>query len=850
MNNLTTKLLTCVGLLFSILITGTLAYADILVANGNKIILVADDAESVFINQPARALFYEETSQKLYFATSTGIFRADRDGKNVTTIIANTGSLIGDLVVDTSNNKIIWTETNETRLRYANLDGSNINVLVNGTSLPSGLIISKENGKLYWSGAGTIESANLNGSGHTEVYLDLDNFGILTGLTLSGSSIFFTDSTANRIMAVDIDGSNIRTLHSGLSSLKAIDYDPVQQKLFFIGEANSSRLSSINTDGSSKSLFYAINGLNIIANFYINPGSETLPIEKPSTPVSEPNTTPAPEIRPPHTKMYMTIRNSKDVRKSRVIWTNYYREFNTISQPYDYINPQGIGYSKKQNSLYVIDRKGNLTTSLYRSDIDGKNKTRMFAAIYHYVSMFVDDPSSRVFLAQAKDDFATYDLINQKLRRLYNNKGNNGRGFGKIGDKLYWQNGKNMLETSSKYNLKWAPSVKVYGQGFATLQAITPILDNKGSLELSRDSNGIDTIYSLYNGEFVKELDYIYFGNRAYNYQHMAFQHLDPKTFNIPYALYLASGNKVDLMVFLPQPRIIPFLRLPEEETVTGMVEVPVDGSAQPAEGVGKGTIQGNVKFVDFVGTQSSNNNPYNGIQVHLTKVNDTNSSRSKGITQSTLRTTPDNNGNYSFDNLQEDATYKLSFFRPDLSFSAVEINVQPGTAIPVILAAQEGFSQYECSLSKPSKVLERSDTLNSNIVNLVINSSTKRYKKVSQTQKKNLKKLNKRLNANLNSLLESSRQLPSIRLICESEQTECTPSNKTAVSNSYKRKSNNLIKNAKLMVRAAFGNGSSSQKILGRINKTSANLKRIMKKLPTRTFECPNDLDTEKPAE
>ncbi|MCB0320560.1 MAG: hypothetical protein KDD60_06495, partial [Bdellovibrionales bacterium] len=166
----------------------SIALGDTLLATGSSILLIdaSTNESQTFIASAGGGMFYEEDSEKLYFTgSSNSIQRSDRDGSNITTIIANVGGAIGDLVVDTENSRIIWTQPQDSVIRSSDLDGGNISVLVNGASFAQGLAIDQTNGKLYWTGPGSIESSNLDGSSQSEVLWDDDNFGTYFNLVLN-----------------------------------------------------------------------------------------------------------------------------------------------------------------------------------------------------------------------------------------------------------------------------------------------------------------------------------------------------------------------------------------------------------------------------------------------------------------------------------------------------------------------------------------------------------------------------------------------------------------------------------------------------------------------------------------
>jgi hypothetical protein len=114
-------------------------------------------------------------------ANDGSIFRSDLDGRNLTTIIAPGGTFTAkQLQIDKPNGKLYWCDREGMRVMRANLDGSNIETLVDtsqGDPRPGadptkwcvGIAVDADAGRLYWSqkgddnaGEGSILRANLD----------------------------------------------------------------------------------------------------------------------------------------------------------------------------------------------------------------------------------------------------------------------------------------------------------------------------------------------------------------------------------------------------------------------------------------------------------------------------------------------------------------------------------------------------------------------------------------------------------------------------------------------------------------------------------------------------------------
>ena len=137
-------------------------------------------------------------------------------------------------VVETLKVKIYWTTAG--KIQRANLDGSNIEPLVTtGLRYPHGIALDVAGGKMYWTDFGTrsIQRANLDGSNiETLVTTGLERpRGI--ALDVTGDKMYWTDSGTRSIQRANLDGSNIETLLTELSLPDGIALDVSARKMYW-----------------------------------------------------------------------------------------------------------------------------------------------------------------------------------------------------------------------------------------------------------------------------------------------------------------------------------------------------------------------------------------------------------------------------------------------------------------------------------------------------------------------------------------------------------------------------------------------------------------------------------------
>ena len=117
----------------------------------------------------------EVTAQSVYW-TDTGsskVQRLDLDagaGAGIEDLLT-VGQVFApiDIVLDQASGEMYWTEGTpaDFPIQRANLDGTNVELLVTGLVSPSGIALDVAAGKIYWTDIGTakIQRANLDGSG-------------------------------------------------------------------------------------------------------------------------------------------------------------------------------------------------------------------------------------------------------------------------------------------------------------------------------------------------------------------------------------------------------------------------------------------------------------------------------------------------------------------------------------------------------------------------------------------------------------------------------------------------------------------------------------------------------------
>jgi DNA-binding beta-propeller fold protein YncE len=228
------------------------------------------------------------------------ILRSDLDGKNMITIVPPGGTFTPKQIkLEKKTGKLYWTDREGMRVMRANLDGSNIETLVDtshGDTRPGqdlgkwcvGIAVDAEGGKFYWTqkgpanaGEGRIFRANIeipkgqSPANRTDIELLYENLPepIDLDFDLANRTLYWTDrgdpprgNTVNRAPMDPLSGNRKEPeiLFTHLEEGIGLALDLKGGRMFITDYAGS--LYSANLDGSNrKTLAYAEGNLTGIA---------------------------------------------------------------------------------------------------------------------------------------------------------------------------------------------------------------------------------------------------------------------------------------------------------------------------------------------------------------------------------------------------------------------------------------------------------------------------------------------------------------------------------------------------------------------------------------------------------
>ena len=339
--------------------------------------------------QNATSLGIDAVSKKLYWTEQIGnttgrIRRAHLDGSNVQ-LVKELTSVPLDLAVDTRNRKL-YLINSWRKIQRLNFDGSNFEPnFITGLETPKSITVDIAGGKLYWTEqtnktTGRIRRAHLDGS-NVQLVKELTNVPHDLAVDPVNGKLYLTNSWG-KVQRLNLDGSNFEpNFITGLEAPKSITVDIAGGKLYW---TERDRISCANLNGENPQSI--ITGLD-------TPTDIVLGVSKNMTPAAPTGIATRHQIGPPD---------------ETHLFTNYPNPFNPETWiPYQLSAPAGVSVSiyDVQGRLIRTLTLGHQPAGVYQSKEraaywDGRNALgeRVASGLYFYTLTAGDFTATRKML--------------------------------------------------------------------------------------------------------------------------------------------------------------------------------------------------------------------------------------------------------------------------------------------------------------------------------------------------------------------------------------------------------------------------------------------------------------------
>ena len=210
-------------------------------------------------------------NEHLYLRGEGGVWRMDFAGSNLTNIVPGLHNGFG-IALDVANNTIYYGDHSGTGIYRCDLDGSNIQLLPdtsNGFDMlrhVNDIEVAASIGKVYYtnnehaqfSRFNGIRRANLDGSGVEDIFSAQPEEGILLlAIDETNNHLYYSDEKDGTITRASLDGSNASVIVSGVTQIYDLEVDPEEGKLYY---SSSALLGRANLDGTGQETLATLGG--------------------------------------------------------------------------------------------------------------------------------------------------------------------------------------------------------------------------------------------------------------------------------------------------------------------------------------------------------------------------------------------------------------------------------------------------------------------------------------------------------------------------------------------------------------------------------------------------------------
>ena len=232
---------------------------------------ISSDACSVIKITVVAVLIAESQRPPMYWVDADVGTLQSLTGSRVDRLLPNVQNATS-VAVDMAGDKVYWAEQTSDRsgrIRRANLNGTNVQLIQELTSVPQGLALDTANGKLYLTNAqGRVQQMNLNGSGFQPNLIVNLNAPQGIAIDTAGGKVYWTEQTSDRsgrIRRANLNGTNVQLVRELTSVPQGLALDTTNGKLYLTNSWGKVQQMNLNGSGFQPNLIVNLNAPQGIA---------------------------------------------------------------------------------------------------------------------------------------------------------------------------------------------------------------------------------------------------------------------------------------------------------------------------------------------------------------------------------------------------------------------------------------------------------------------------------------------------------------------------------------------------------------------------------------------------------
>ncbi|KAJ8247101.1 hypothetical protein GJAV_G00258730 [Gymnothorax javanicus] len=196
---------------------------------------------------------YDALEERIYWTdvkTQT-IKRAFINGTSLETVVSGDIVNVRGLALDWLSRNMYWisSESDETQINVARLDGSLKTVVVHGIDKPKCLVVHPSKGKIYWTDGNTINMANMDGS-NSKILHQNQKEPVGLSIDYPMNKLYWISSGNGTINRCSLDGSSLEVIESMKARLtKATALAVMGGKLWWADDSSAQLGTVAKRDG-------------------------------------------------------------------------------------------------------------------------------------------------------------------------------------------------------------------------------------------------------------------------------------------------------------------------------------------------------------------------------------------------------------------------------------------------------------------------------------------------------------------------------------------------------------------------------------------------------------------------